>query len=538
MRMAFASLKWRIVRHGPNDERGFGLIAGGLAAVAVIVLASLVNAGSVDASWLTVAVTIFGLTWFLGPILLPGSAPILNPQWFRTLPKPPAAIARALAPTEAMGAGTVVTALALSSIVIVSVPYGFRVTGIAIAAACAQMFFLLWLGKCTAVWVNRLLRSRAGMTLAAFQMSVVLAVSFAGWVPIVALILPAAGDGDTAVVTPSVASAVPDSVENVLLALPTGWAFAAVEAGQTSLVRAILPVVGLLIGGALLRSMWVVLTARTLKEPPARQQSNTRAKARNPVTQSTLSKSSRFNGPIAAVTVRELKTWFRDPQRALELRHAWMTPLLMILLVAPTNWSWALPFIGVMGAVFGAMVAVNTYALDGTALWQLITTPGAIGADIRGRQLAWMLLFGLPALISTIVLCVVSQSPFWAISLGATLAAIGAGCAATPLLSVLMPAFGTDARERISTGQDAGNAAGGQMTVFAVVIAVSVVPGVLAGVTGVASVGAIHLLLGTLSGGAAVLVFSPLTRARLERTGPALLAAMTSGDITTMRTAA
>ena len=233
------------------------------------------------------------------------------------------------------------------------------------------------------------------------------------------------------------------------------------------------------------------------------------------------------SGPTSAVTVRELKTWFRDPQRSLELRHAWLTPLLMIALVAPTDWSWGLPFVGVMAAALAAMAAVNTYALDGTALWQLLTTPGAIRADVRGRQVAWLLLLGLPVLIGTILLCLVSPD-LWAVAFGAALTATGAACAASPLLSALMPAIGADARDRVSTGQNAGNAAGGQMTAFTVVLAGAVLPGVIAQALGLGSVWLAHLVLGAGLGVLMIVGLQSLTQKRLERSGLELVSAMTS----------
>ncbi|MEV3984375.1 hypothetical protein [Nonomuraea sp. NPDC049758] len=50
------------------------------------------------------------------------------------------------------------------------------------------------------------------------------------------------------------------------------------------------------------------------------------------------------------------------------------------------------------------MVAIHTYALDGTAPWQLLTTPGALQADLHGRMAAWALLFGLPSIALAAVL--------------------------------------------------------------------------------------------------------------------------------------
>ncbi|MUL42728.1 hypothetical protein FZ103_16385 [Streptomonospora sp. PA3] len=530
---AFASLRWRIMRHGPNDERGFGLVAGLAAAAGVIALAVLARAGAVHPSWLTAAVSLFGLTWLVGPILLPGSSPVLDPQWFRTLPRRPITIAREMAASEAISVGTLITAVALSSMLVVAAPHGPAAVAVAAAAAAAQLYFLLWLGRCAAAVVGRLLSSTPGMWVAALQMSVLLAVSFAGWVPLMALVLPDLGEGGTEVVVPPVSAAVPAAVEDALLGLPTGWGLAAVGAATSSdsFIAAAMPLAGLVAGGAVLRAGWIALTAHTLSRPPARAQSSVTAG------RSAALAGSHGGGAVRAVTVRELKTWFRDPHRKLGLGHAWITPLLMILLVAPTDWTWALPFIGVMAAVLGAMVAVNTYSLDGTALWQPLTTPGAIRADVRGRQAAWMLLFGTPVLAGTVLLCLLSRSPLWAVALGMTLAATGAACAGAPLLSALMPAIGADARERVSTADRTGNAGGGQWTVFTAVAAVAAVPAVAAHLGGAGSLWPVHLALGIATGAAAVLGLSPLTQRYLRRSGPALLSAMAAGDPARLRSA-
>ncbi|MFD1718596.1 hypothetical protein [Georgenia deserti] len=527
MRAAFAALRWRIIRHGPNDERGFGLVTGLLAAAGVVVLAVLGRDGTVHPSWMTAAVSAFGLMWLLGPVLLPGSAPVLDPQWFRTLPRRPAVITREMAPSEAISVGTVVTAVALAGLVVLAAPHGAGAVVVAVVAALAQLHFLLWLGRCASAAVARMLRTSVGMWLTALQMSVLLAISFAGWVPIVALVLPDMGEGSAEIVTPAVGGAVPVAVERVLLVLPTGWSLAALEAvtSSASLLAVLLPVVGLFAVGTGLRMLWIALTAYTLRRPPARAQSNVTAKRAG------FSRSP-GGGPVRAVTSRELTTWFRDPHRKLGLGHAWLTPLLMIALVAPTTWDWALPFIGVMAAVLGAMVAVNTYALDGTALWQLLTVPGAVRADVRGRYLAWLQLFGLPVLALTVLLCLVSGSPLWAVALGMTLAATGAACACAPLFGAMMPAIGADARERVSPSSHAGNPAGGQWTIFAAVIAVAVVPVVLTQLVGAGSLWPVPVVLGAAIGLAALLGLAPLTRRYLERRGPELLAAMESDDLT------
>ncbi|KMS82855.1 hypothetical protein ACZ91_56350 [Streptomyces regensis] len=298
----FAALRWRIIRHGPHDERGFGLVTGLVAAAGVVTVAVLAARAAVHPSWLTVAVSVFGLTWIVGPALLPTSAPVVDPRWFRTLPHSPHRIARDLAPSEAIAVGPVISAVALSGMVVLAAPHGTVAALVAVVAAGAQLFVLLWIGRWVSAALTRLLRSAAGLWLAAVQMSVLLAVSFAGWVPIAAWVLPELGHGAADVVTPSVPGAVPDVVQTVLFALPTGWGMAAVDALTAS--GSPLSVAGLLaalvLTGLLARRGWIALTARTVAQPPARMRSGIRARRRAAAARA----HPRRGGPVRAVVDR------------------------------------------------------------------------------------------------------------------------------------------------------------------------------------------------------------------------------------------
>ncbi len=132
------------------------------------------------------------------------------------------------------------------------------------------------------------------------------------------------------------------------------------------------------------------------------------------------------------------------------------------------------------------MVAVNTCTLDGTAMWQLLSTPRAVRADVAGagrrghcssaRRPRWRRSCRL-----------VSRSPFWAPALGTTLADAGSACACASLLGSLIPALGLDARDRVSATHAAGNLAGGQWTAFTAVGAAAAVPAVVAQLSGASS---------------------------------------------------
>jgi ABC-2 type transport system permease protein len=51
-----------------------------------------------------------------------------------------------------------------------------------------------------------------------------------------------------------------------------------------------------------------------------------------------------------------------------------------------------MPFDGVLCALIAAACAVNLYGGDGSSLWCTVITPRASRADVRGRQLAWLVL--------------------------------------------------------------------------------------------------------------------------------------------------
>ncbi|RYX78701.1 hypothetical protein EON76_03220 [bacterium] len=519
------SLRLRIIRHGPNDERGFGLIVGLVAAIAVVALAVLIVNEAVDQSWLVVALSAFGLLWLFGPLLMPGVGPILQPEWFRLLPYTPSRIARYLAPSEMISVGTCITLVALTSLTVVATKYGIGIVTVSIVAIITQLYFLVWLGRLASVATARLLRTTAGAIITAFQMSTLLAVSFAGWVPIAAVVLPDLGQGDTSIVTPETPGAVPSIIENGLSALPTGWGVASVTNAidRMTLLEVTMPIVGLLIGGMIFQIAWVALTAYTLRQPPARTESNIRARPH-------IFSQARPNSAVWAVVVKELHTWFRDPHRRLRLWHAWLTPLLMILIIAPTGWSWALPFIGIAAATLAGMVAVNTYSLDGTALWQLLTTPKSLAADVWGRQIALLLLLGIPIIIGTIILAIISQSAFGIIAVSITIFSLAFACVTTTFTSLLIPSIGSDARERISLLRSSGNATGAEYTVCTAIIAAAIAYGFVVSNVNLDTSWFYSIAISITLGLGVLLGLTPLVVRYIGRAGSGLLLAMIASD--------
>ncbi|MDO3703371.1 hypothetical protein Q3W71_16995 [Micromonospora sp. C28SCA-DRY-2] len=526
------ALKLRLFRNGPHDERGFGLVAGLVLAALVVAGASGVARGVLHEGWIAAALTGWGGMWVLGPLAQPRHEPsVLSREWLRGYPVPSWRLARALSWTELLGVGPLITLACLLSLLVLAAPAGPAAVATAGAAALTQLYLLVWAGKTVAALAAWLLQTRAGMTLAAVQTAIMLALSFAGWVPVAAWLLPRLRDGDIAL-TALTPGQLPASLVDLLTLLPTGWGYRAAISARDGAGwgGVVMPLAVLLAVGVLLQLGWIALTAHALRRPPRRATPN------RPAAPGRGLPGSGVAPQVRAVAARELATWLRDPARGVELRSAWLTPLLMAPIIAVAGWNWALPFVGPAVAVFGAMVAINTYALDGTALWQVLTTPGAVKADVHGRMLAWALLFGAPSVALAAVLWALTASPVGGVAVGGAVVAAAVGCTVAPLLAVMMPAVGADARDRVYPGQRAGDPTGGQMTIFPLVVLASVVPGVIGAVVAgrwwATGLSALLLATGILS------TVPGLVVRLLHQRGTRLLGAMASRDAAALRPSA
>jgi ABC-2 type transport system permease protein len=184
-----------------------------------------------------------------------------------------------------------------------------------------------------------------------------------------------------------------------------------------------------LIGLVLLNVMLVLVWPSVLRR---------RMQGRHPVRrQNVRGRSSRRllgNTATAAVAAKELRLWMRDPIRLTCLLIAVVVGTATCVLpriTAGTNLL--LPFGGAMTVVIAGACACNLYGNDGASVWVTLLTPRALRADVRGRQVAWLLVVGPYAVVSTVVLTAVDGQPtawIWALSLLAALLGGGAGIVA------------------------------------------------------------------------------------------------------------
>lgn len=212
--------------------------------------------------------------------------------------------------------------------------------------------------------------------------------------------------------------------------LPTGWpgdAVAAAHDGRWLIAVSVL--LAPLVLAAALAAAWPGILARRMSVSAA-----TSRGGRHGTIQRLLPAT-----PVGAVAAKEIRLWLRDPIRVTCLLIAVIVGVgtgLIPRLVSGT--SELLPFSGPLTVIIAGACATNLYGGDGTSLWLTVMTPHAAAADVRGRQLGWLLLVAPFAIVETVILTLWSgQHALWPWALGLLLALIGGAAGLLPLASLV-----------------------------------------------------------------------------------------------------
>lgn len=515
MTAALIRMRLTIWRRTPNGMRGVGIALGAVLALATLAIGGGVLGGAEstgDLLALVFAVWLIG--WMVGPIQTGGSD-FLRPEWFALLPVRPRRLARGLLIASAVGVGPAITVAVLAGLVVFGVRLGPGAAVVAVPAAAIALIGMVLASKVVAEALGGSARSRIATELAALQYGLFLAATIAAWG-----MLDMAGD-----LGAQAGGALPDPAAVAVRVIPPGWAVVAVEAagrGNWLLAAGALAGLAALVWLGLL--LWAALLRRrtaggrvTAARPRARG-------ARRRVLPAT---------PIGAVAGKDVRTWMRDPRRGVEVRVALWAAVFTtagLWLVMPG----VLPFAGVIVTVIGAMSCVNVYAMDGTALWHTLLTPGAERADVRGRQVAWLLIFAPAAVVLSIAGLLASQAT-WAIPwiAGLVPALLGGAAGLIPMLSVYGLSPETDAHKRSGNPAETGGDATGLyfLTLFATLLpAIPVVIVLGLSVTrDEPRLAWAAVPLGIACGLGYVWGFGWLTYQRLRRRGPELLLLMRVG---------
>ncbi len=384
-----------------------------------------------------------GTIAFAGWTLMLALAPVfggrgseIHPEHFVLLPIPPRRLAVGLLGAALVG---LVPAIALVAFAALAV-YGFQLGLLPGLAGVLFAFLHLLLGVLLARLVyaamGAAMQTRLGMEIVGLLFALFLAGVSVGWF----VIEPVAG-GIGLIVT----EGLPPVIAALFRLLPSGWGWLAVDAvgwGDWGLTAAVFLGFTVTIGSLFL--LWVSLLARRPSLKPASYESTDRRTMNRVVFPLRLPDT-----PVGAVISKELRTWRRDPWRALNLRIAFWTGLLMGAIPLLIGQVGLLPFVGVLIVLIGCGVTGNLYAGDGSAVWQTLLTPGAERIDVRGRQWAWLLVFAPVSILTTVIFTLLSgRHSAWPLVLSLLLGTLGGAAGLAVLFSVRFPSPGLDPLKR------------------------------------------------------------------------------------------
>ncbi|WP_370947577.1 hypothetical protein AB5J62_08465 [Amycolatopsis sp. cg5] len=510
-------MKLRVMRHSLRGNRKIGTIIGGvLGLIAAFITLSYGAASFPDpgtsVDLLASIYAFWMLGWILGPVMMGGDES-LRPEHFSLLPLSSRKLATGLLAASFVGVTTVVSLIAFAGLAV----YGLRLGGGAVLVGL--VFTVLQLGLVVLLYrvvtglLGALLSTRRGKDLA-LAIVALFTLSGVGLQYVLNTLGPAIVDGRASEFT------------SVMRALPSGWGAVAVRAAadgnwQTVLLLAAATVVLL----AVLLLVWAKMLTWRMTHPVHHGVARSRAKR----TGRTLLPAT----PLGAVTRKELLAWRRDARR----RTTMFTAIIIgpAIMVAPSLYEGsAAPFAafaGVFLAFYVPLYTANMYGLDGSGLWHTLLTPGAIRADVRGRQLAWLLIVGPIGLACCLVLPAVTGHPGTyplVLSLFAVLVLAGAGSAVQQ--SVMAPYPLPDQRKSSNPFASGGNPGCAKMLPLLgmeLLVAVATIPVVIVEVVGynqdLVVLCWLGLPLGIAIGGAFYWFWGKSAVARLTMAGPDIL---------------
>jgi ABC-2 type transport system permease protein len=430
--------------------------------------------------WVDLLATLFLgwlVGWVMGPIVARGAGQGLRPEWFALLPVPPRRLATGLLGASFVGAAPAITLVAFAALPVAAARLGVLPLLVSVPAMLLQLLVVVLLSRVVVVAaLTATMSSRRGQELGGLLMAVVIALASGGW-------------SLAAVMGQRLAEGPGPVLGATLRVLPSGWGPVAVEAADRSdWPLALGALLGLAVLAALLLLAWARLLPSNMRRGGGGRAPRTghRAVAAHGTAAGHPGPWGRLllAGPTGAVVGRELHAWRRDPGRTLLLLLAVLISGLNLAVPAVAFGApAALPWAGLAAALIVASGAANVYGDDGTALWLTRMVPGVERADVRGRQVAWLLVVA-PAMVAlTVALTLLSgQGWAWPWVLATLPAVLGGTAGLMVLVSVTMPVKQKDPHRRtgpFDTGDDpnAAGAAVGQQYLMLLLAALTAVPG-------------------------------------------------------------
>ncbi|GIG86019.1 hypothetical protein [Plantactinospora endophytica] len=433
---------------------GFGALCGLAGAVGMIWLATRgTPARAGDLLALALAGTLVG--WLVGPALGGGGDLGIRRDHLTLLPVGRRDLVLGLYGAALTGVGPAVTLVSTTALVGYGARLGVLSALVGVPAAILLVLLLVALARLVVATLGAVLGSRISAALGALPWAVITAGMAQCWVVFVAL-------GGSA---RPFADGLPAVAARVLRILPSGWPVVVVESahrGDWALVAAAL------VGLAGLTALALLAWARLLDRPSAAPVSR--------VARTTASRRP-ARTPFGAVLGKELRTWSRDLVRIHYLSFAVVYGLVFVLLPLVIRISDLLPLAGLVVAIMLVSCSAHLYSSDGTALWMTLMTPGVERADVRARQVAWLLVVAPLALVLTLA-GLVGAVHWWTLPwvTGLLPVVLGGGSGLVVLVSVLVPVRMADPHRRGGNPGEDGGPVGGLVWLMLGLLAVVAAP--------------------------------------------------------------
>jgi ABC-2 type transport system permease protein len=504
-------MKWRVLRHSLRGRQAVLTALGALVGVAAAVVTILVSTTDFDHAGVGVDVLaalylMWTVGWLFGPVFTGGGDETLRPEHFALLPLTPRRLAGGLLGAAFVGVPALVTFLAFFGLVLFA--NGAAAVAVAIVVVPLQLVFVVLLSRVLMAALGAVLRSRRGRDLGVLLAALVGLSGFAIQYAFNS-VGPVLVDGGS------------PALSTVLRVLPSGWGTVAVDAaahGRWALALGCVAGVLVLVAGLL--AVWGVLLVRrttrvAVDAGPARRRIGSGIGHRLPAT------------PIGAVAGKELRTWVRDARRRVALLSMLMVGVVVSVVPAVSgNSTGSLPFAGLVVVTMGCLLAGNLYGMDGSALWHTLVVPGAEAVDVRGRQLAWLLIVGPVTLVLSLVLPGLTDPGLYPWVLGLVPALLGGGAGLVVVLSVYVGYPVPERASPFSSGNNPGIVRGLLQLSIALLLGIVALPE-LAIAAFAAGVPALQWLALPVGIGVGVLCWwgwGRLAQRRLAARGPELLA--------------
>ncbi len=416
-------MKWRVLRHSLRGKQAVLTAGGALVGLFAALVTNLVattdfDRAGVGGDVLAALYLLWAVGWLFGPVFTGGGDETLRPEHFALLPLTPARLARGLLGAAFVGVPAIVTFLAFLGLVLFA--DGPAAVAVAVVVVPLQLMFVVLLSRVVMAALGAVLRSRRGRDLGVLLVAFVGLSGFA-----VRAALRTAG--------PVLVEGRSPVLSTVLRAVPSGWGTAAVDAaGRGDWLPALAGVLGLLALVAGLLAVWGGLLVRhttrvAVNSGPGRRR-RTRAGFgdRLPANR------------VGAVAGKELRTWVRDARRRVALLSMLIVGVVVSVVPAVSDGAGygSLPFAGLVVVTMACLLAGNLYGMDGSALWHTLVVPGAEAVDVRGRQLAWLLIVGPVTLVLALLLPGLTEPGTYPWVLGLAPALLGGGAGLIVVLSV------------------------------------------------------------------------------------------------------